>query len=397
LPGRDFGRKLGAYPWAPAMGPERTTFSVGQKVNFEIPEQHSGALALSESADPISDDLLGFAAGLGHDEFPCLSRTHSPSSCVPCVDFSTWLRERVRRADLEAVGEYLWRVREANPGAGGSVEEFRARFRSLAEAILSAPLHRHLANVSEEADLDLRVTLVLLAAHEVFSGFVMTGEAADFVAGVMAPHALELTDARELTERRNAFVLTMGQEMSYWSSWPEIEPEALPPLTPPVEPRLQSLLDALATLPLGARAHAVDALRHLSTDPKAPRTLASLSRYETRKRGLDVARSTELILARGLVVPATDLEGWIAGWTRRDLLAFLSQAGVGPRNSWNKERLAEVALAECAEVLRGRMADSGAVELAPTHAEGARMLREFVDSVTETWRVWLGFGTGIEG
>ncbi|MGI9041145.1 MAG: hypothetical protein ACR2HK_08610, partial [Gemmatimonadales bacterium] len=127
------------------------------------------------------------------------------------------------------------------------------------------------------------------------------------------------------------------------------------------------------------------------------RTLASLSRYETRKRGLDVARSTELILARGLVVPATDLEGWIAGWTRRDMLGFLSQAGVRPRNSWNKERLAEVALAECAEVLRGRMADSGAVELAPTQAEGARMLREFVDSVRETWRVWLGFGTGIEG
>ena len=77
------------------------------------------------------------------------------------------------------------------------------------------------------------------------------------------------------------------------------------------------MLGRLNPLSLGVRAHAADVLRHLVADPSTPRTLASLSRYETRKRGLDVAESTRLIMDTGLVVPATELKGWLAGWTRR--------------------------------------------------------------------------------
>ena len=79
-------------------------------------------MTLMLSPSPVSD-LVGFAAGQGHPDFPCLSRTHAPSSCVPCVDFSPWLRERVRRRDVDGVGEYLWRVREANPGVGETPEQ----------------------------------------------------------------------------------------------------------------------------------------------------------------------------------------------------------------------------------------------------------------------------------
>ena len=95
-------------------------------------------------ADRVAADLPGFAAGLGHPDFPCLSRAHNPSSCVPCVDFSPWLRERVRRGDVEAVGEYLWRIREANPGVGSSEEDFRQRFQALAASLMEAPLDRYL-------------------------------------------------------------------------------------------------------------------------------------------------------------------------------------------------------------------------------------------------------------
>ncbi|HUF36482.1 MAG TPA: hypothetical protein VMN37_11070, partial [Gemmatimonadales bacterium] len=147
----------------------------------------------------------------------------------------------------------------------------------------------------------------------------------------------------------------------------------------------------------GCRAHAVDTLRHFSADTRVPRTLASLSRYETRKRGLDVTESSRLIMESGLVVPASDVNGWLAGWTRRDLLAFLTQAGLRPRNSWSKERLAEFAMTECEALLRARMAESGAVELAPPLLDSARRLREHLDAARETWRVWLGFGSGIGG
>jgi hypothetical protein len=346
------------------------------------------------SPSPIID-LLAFAAGEGHPDYPCLSRTHAPSSCVPCVDFSPWLTERVRRGDDEAVGEYLWRLREANPGLGEPAERLRAHYTTVAQRIVAAPLEHHLVGGEAEAYLELRVALVLLAVHESFSGFIMTGEAADFLAAVMAPHPLELTDPARLVHARNEFVREMGREMSYWAAWPMLSPDGLPPLSPPAHPELRRLLDALLTLPLGARAHAVDSIRHLSAHPHVPKTLASLSRYETRKRGLDVTDSSRLILEAGVAVPSTDVGAWLGTWTRRDLLGFLAQFGVGARNSWGKERLADVARSECAEQLRQRMADAGVIELATEHTEAARLLRLYVEASRETWRVWLAFGTGL--
>ena len=343
-----------------------------------------------------SPDLLGYAGGQGHPDFPCLSPTHSPSSCVPCLDFSPWLRERIRAGDADAVGEYLWRTRESNPGVGDSAAQFREHYRALAGVMLAAPLGRHLSG-TPDAMLDLRTALVMLAVHEGFSGFIMTGESADFMAAVMAPHRMTLHDPEPLVARRNAFVAHMGREMSYWAGWPTLEPEGLPPIAAAEDDETGHLLALLAEFPLGSRAHAVDALRHFSAETRVPRTLASLSRYETRKRGLDVVESTRRIMASGLVVPAEDLNGWLAGWTRRDLLGFLAQAGLRPRNSWSKERLAEFARVECEALLRTRMTDSGAVELAPAFVETARRLREHLDGARETWRVWLGFGTGIEG
>jgi hypothetical protein len=340
-------------------------------------------------------DLLAFAAGAGHHEFPCLSRTHAPSSCVPCADFSPWLAARVRRGDEEAVGEYLWRLREANPGLGEPLDRLRSHYGLLAHRIVSTPLEHHLAGGDAQAYLDLRVALVLLAVHEAFTGFIMTGEAADFMAAVMAPHPLELTDGARLVHARNEFVREMGREMSYWAAWPMLPPDGLPPLSPPADPSLRRLLEALLTLPLGARAHAVDSIRHLSAHPHVPKTLASLSRYETRKRGLDVSESSRLILDTGIAVPSTDIGAWLGTWTRRDLLGFLAQFGVGARNSWGKERLAEVARTECADKLQQRMADAGVMELANEHLEAARVLRLYVEAARETWRVWLAFGTGF--
>jgi hypothetical protein len=316
---------------------------------------------------------------------------------VPCLDFSPWLKERVRRHEIEDLGEYLWRVRRANPGRGDSGEHIQRQYNELARSIMAAPLGHYLQDGTAEAYLDLRVTLVMLAAHETFSGFIMAGEAADFLAAVMAPHSFRLSQASALVERRNNFVADMGQGMDYWACWPPLAVEAIASPLPPPDPGFQAMLRTLESLPLGSRAHAVDALRHLSADPGVPRSLASLSRVETRRRGLDIADSSRLILQTGLVVPSSDAEAWLAGWTRRDLMGFLSQCGVRSPKSWSKERLAESALAECPESVGERMADLGVIELAPEHRAAAGRLGSYIEEVKETWRVWLGFGTGVEG
>jgi len=259
------------------------------------------------------------------------------------------------------------------------------------------PLDRYLARGSEDAYLDLRTTLIMLAAHESFSGFIMAGEAAEYIASVMAPHGLSLVDGHELLHQRNGFVREMSQGMDYWALWSPLGPDAIRSPIPPLDSSFQLLLTALAQLPLGARAHAVDALRHLSADPQAPRTLMSLCGQETRRHGVDCAESSRLIMETGLVQPAADLAGWLQGCTRRDLLKLLSEAGYRAPKSWSKERLTAAAMAERPSEMRTNMVATGAVELAPLHAEAAHRLRGYMEDVKETWRVWLGFGIGVEG
>ncbi|MFL5402935.1 MAG: hypothetical protein ACJ8BF_08975 [Gemmatimonadales bacterium] len=321
----------------------------------------------------------------------------NPSSCIPALDFSPWLAERVRRYDVQALGEYLWRVRRANPGIGGSGDQVHQRYVDLARSIMAVPLDRYLALGTDEAYTDLRVALIMLAAHESFSGFIMAGEAADFMSAVMAPYSFSLVDGQELLHQRNAFVLEMSRGMDYWALWSPISIDAIRSPIPPLDTSFQLLLGTLAGLPLGARAHAVDALRHLSVDPRTPRSLASLCRYETRRHGVDCAESSRLIIESGLVNPASDMAAWLEGWTRRDLLKFLGEAGYRAPKSWNKERLAVVAMTHRAEQVREKMAASGAVELAEAYAEAAHRLRGYLEDVKESWRIWLGFGVGVEG
>jgi hypothetical protein len=99
----------------------------------------------------------------------------------------------------------------------------------------------------------------------------------------------------------------------------------------------------------------------------------------------------------GVVTPASDLETWLHGCTRRGLLKLLSEANFRAPKSWSKERLACVAMSEREDAVREKMAQSGAVELAADYAEAAHRLRGYTEDVKETWRVWLGFGTGVEG
>src|SRR5439155_15756133 len=74
-------------------------------------------------------------SGQGHPDYPCLSRTHAPSSCVPCADFSPWLSERVLRGDSDAVSEYLFRVRNRLAGPARSADRKSTRLNSSHVAI----------------------------------------------------------------------------------------------------------------------------------------------------------------------------------------------------------------------------------------------------------------------
>ena len=108
--GRDLNPRLGR-PFRPPRISSSTR--EGGPLTLSGLDVDSAVITLS---DRVAGDLLTYAGSEGHPDFPCLSSSHNPSSCVPVTDFSPWLGERVRLHDVEAVGDFLWRIRQANPG-----------------------------------------------------------------------------------------------------------------------------------------------------------------------------------------------------------------------------------------------------------------------------------------
>ncbi len=90
------------------------------------------------SASQTPRDLLTFAAGRGHAEFPCLSPRYSPASRVPCADFSRWLCDRIAADDAGAIADFVWRVVEANPGVGIGSDGFRQHWQEAGMAIYAS-------------------------------------------------------------------------------------------------------------------------------------------------------------------------------------------------------------------------------------------------------------------
>ncbi|HEX9430693.1 MAG TPA: hypothetical protein VF944_09975, partial [Candidatus Bathyarchaeia archaeon] len=189
------------------------------------------------------------------------STPNEGSSCVPCRDFSPWLRERLREGDRDALIEYVWRVRAANPGVGfGDDPKVIARiFAPQVHRVVDAPLEQYIITSDPIALEDLRTALLMLAPLDGFSGFTMAQKVPRYLAAVMLARAVRFHGAAELRDRAAAFVADMVKDTPFWENWPLPDPAALESLTPPSDEEDGTLRASLAALPLGARAHAMDA------------------------------------------------------------------------------------------------------------------------------------------
>ncbi len=208
---------------------------------------------LPQTRNPFPRDPLAYARDRGHAEFPCLSKTYSPGSRVPCADFSPWLYERIRADDADTIADFVWSIVQANPGAGAGDEVFRKHWKDLANRILGFRLDRYLRIETPETYIELRAALVLILLHDNFGGFVMAGDAARYLATVMLPYVFKTIDEAELITRANWFIRHMRKDTPFWQDFPLFEPSAFDSWTQARPKEVTEFCQILRTLPLATR------------------------------------------------------------------------------------------------------------------------------------------------
>ena len=346
----------------------------------------------------VYDSLLEFAGGLGHHEFPLLSARYSPASCVPCRDFSPWLRDRLRKGDRDALIEYVWRVRAANPGVGfGDDPRMIARvFAPQVHRVIDAPLERYIGSADPISLEDLRTALIMLAPLDGFSGFTMAQKVPHYLAAVMFPRVVRFQRMTELRERATAFVTEMAKDTPFWVGWSLPDPAVLEVIPPPALAEDEDLRREVAALPLGVRAHAVDVLL-LATKQVSEATqpialaLEGATTYVTRQYGCDPGESARALLASGVFVRPDDPATYLRGLARKELVELGTLKGVAIKKSWTKEKLAATIAAADPEAAPAAMVGHQVGIVAPMLAAAAKRVRASLEAAAPAWSLVASF------
>src|SRR3972149_9325723 len=83
------------------------------------------------SSSSSIQELLFEINGKGREEYPFLHPTYSPSSRIPCADFTSFIKRRLLENDIKSIIKLIQGVIEANPGLGIGVEWVEENIKNL--------------------------------------------------------------------------------------------------------------------------------------------------------------------------------------------------------------------------------------------------------------------------
>ena len=262
--------------------------------------------------------------------------------------------------------------------------------------VVDAPLEQYIITSDPIALEDLRTALLMLAPLDGFSGFTMAQKVPRYLAAVMLARAVRFHGAAELRDRAAAFVADMVKDTPFWENWPLPDPAALESLTPPSDEEDGTLRASLAALPLGARAHAMDAsaiaVRNTSSET-APVAIAleQATTYVTRQHGCDPDESAAVLLESGTFVQPEDPAAYLRGLAQRELVELGVVHAVPIKKSWAKAKLATTIAAIAPDIARAAMSAHQVGMVAPRFATATVRALAWLDATTPAWSFVAGF------
>jgi hypothetical protein len=339
-----------------------------------------------------------FAAGRGHPDYPLLTPRQSPSSRVPCTDFSPWLRGRLAAGDTDAAVVYILQIIAANPGIavgvdiGGQVSRlghdapaWMHTWKKEANDVLDVEFTT-LCATTPGWELDLRTILVMMKPlQSPFDATAMADEAvsATTLAATMACHDARLADPNAVAGAANENLRAWKKDLDHLN-WPEVTVEEISP-PPPV-----GIPHVLYDLPLGTRSHLFDISQRRQ---EGPGTASSFStHYRTRQVGCADEESLDLLVRYGLLRPVDEPDAvWRANAQRltiAQLRELLTGAGITQTKSAKKAAVVD-ATRPIRDAVIAAAGNERAFEGTP---EGERVISWVRDRVGATRKMWAAWG-----
>jgi len=295
------------------------------------PEAMAGQSAhtAENTATTASLDLLwSKVSHLSSVEHRFLHPTYSPTSRVPCADFTSFIIEHLRNDNVSAIQELMRALIAGNPGIGIGPEWID----QLVNEIAALDFSRYCRCDNPDFTLELKALFILGAKEGGDREFWLADEKPLLFAYALCCHDIQwLDDLDQLRQRANRFIRKMRKDTPFWETYPLFGPSLVGPHLFNNSPVASRLL----ALPLLSRIH-----MQFFAERGAGSLLQSTT-YKMRSLGVNPLETAQILLESGICLSASDHEALSAILSKNDLVAALDKRAIPYRKSWKKDQLLE--------------------------------------------------------
>lgn len=311
---------------------------------------------------------------LSHADFPFLHPLYSPSSRIPCADFSPFIIQCLKQNNILSIQKLMRRIIAGNPGLGIGAEWIDKPVND----IIKMDFSRFFASKHSEAFWEVKALFILASKDGSGREFWLTDDKPILFASALCFNELNwLKDMSSLQEKANQFIQEMAKTIPYWEKYPLFEKahfDAYPYND-------TTVLESLLKLPLSARIHL------LAFSKKGGGSLMQSTDYGMRSLGVNPLQTAPLLLNSGICVESKEIKLMSDVWSKSELVSILQGKNVKFKNSWKKEQLIE-ALAENAPNVIAEIAEKEKVAVVkPEFLNSLNELREYAKILAEPMKL----------
>lgn len=310
-------------------------------------------------------------AHLANKKYPFLDADYSPSSRVPCSDFTSFICARLNARDTRTVQALMREIIEANPGMGigpGWIDK-------AVDKAIGFPIEKYVSMDDQQGYCEFRAISILFSKSGSSDRyFWVTGSWPQFLAIVLSPYRPIWTgDLESTVDRANRKIRKLRrEELPFWMEYPLFDKQ----LDQPIAPSCNNILAKLMGLPPSARLMFHNFARRGSGE------LSRCSTYDMRSLGMDSAGCASSLLSIGLASRSPSPESVASRLKKDELLKVADRHGVEVKKSWTKKRIADIMSKEQPEALI-KIGTKLGVSVIPTELEReTQSWLEYVDSLT---------------
>lgn len=341
----------------------------GNEASHASPEL-SGQLRHATGATPL-DLFWSKVAHLSNTEYRFLHPTYSPSSRVPCADFTPFIIDQLRNSDVASIRQLMRTVIAGNPGLGIGPEWIDQSVDELSNLDFGRYCH------SGNPDFYLELKALFILGDKEGGGrefWLADGKPLLFALALCCHDIRWVEGLEQLREKANRFIRTMRKDTPFWDDYPLFRASSIELTSAMVS---QMVLTPLAGLPPLSRLHL------LSFAERGSASLMQATTYKMRSLGLNPLETAPILLASGFCELAADLEAVADVFSKNDLISALDERAIPYRKSWKKLQLLEALGSQAPDFIAHVAEREKIVRIKPVLSAELRSLSTYAHAMQE--------------